>query len=63
VDAGYRGELKVLLVNHGDTPVTVRRGDRIAQLVIAPVNHVEIVAVETLGATERGPGGFGSTGQ
>jgi dUTP pyrophosphatase len=40
----------------------VRRGDRIAQLVIAPVNHVEIVAVEALQATERGPGGFGSTG-
>jgi dUTP pyrophosphatase len=63
IDADYRGEVMVLLINHGSEKFTVRRGDRIAQLVIAPVNHVEIVAVETLGATERGPGGFGSTGQ
>jgi len=61
--ADYRGEVMVLLINHGSEKFTIRRGDRIAQLVIAPVNHVEIVAVETLGATERGPGGFGSTGQ
>jgi dUTP pyrophosphatase len=53
----------VLLINHGSEKFTISRGDRIAQLVIAPVSHVEIVAVETLGATERGPGGFGSTGQ
>ena len=63
IDADYRGEVMVLLINHGSETFTIRRGDRIAQLVIAPVNHVEIVAVETLGATERGPGGFGSTGQ
>jgi len=63
IDADYRGEVMVLLINHGSEKFTIRRGDRIAQLVIAPVNHVEIVAVETLGATERGPGGFGSTGQ
>jgi dUTP pyrophosphatase len=63
IDADYRGEVMVLLINHGSEKLTIRRGDRIAQLVIAPVNHVEIVAVETLGATERGPGGFGSTGQ
>jgi dUTP pyrophosphatase len=63
IDADYRGEVMVLLINHGSEKFTIRRGDRIAQLVIAPVNHVEIVAVEALGATERGPGGFGSTGQ
>jgi dUTP pyrophosphatase len=62
IDSDYRGEVMVLLVNHGSDPFMVRRGDRIAQLVIAPVNHVEIVAVEALQATERGPGGFGSTG-
>ena len=63
IDADYRGEVMVLLINHGSEKFTIRRGDRIAQLVIAPVSHVEIVGVETLGATERGPGGFGSTGQ
>ena len=63
IDADYRGEVMVLLINHGSEKFTISRGDRIAQLVIAPVSHVEIVAVETLGATERGPGGFGSTGQ
>ena len=63
IDADYRGEVMVLLINHGSEPFTIRRGDRIAQLVVAPVSHIEIVAVEVLGATERGPGGFGSTGQ
>jgi len=62
VDCDYRGELMVLLINHGSEPFIVRRGDRIAQLVIAPVAQVEIVAVEALGATTRGQGGFGSTG-
>jgi dUTP pyrophosphatase len=62
IDADYRGEVMVLLINHGTEPFTIRRGDRIAQLVVAPVNHVEIVAVEALGETKRGPGGFGSTG-
>jgi dUTP diphosphatase len=62
IDSDYRGEVMVLLVNHGSEPFTVRRGMRIAQLVIAPVTHVEIVAVEALRATGRGPGGFGSTG-
>jgi dUTP pyrophosphatase len=52
----------VILVNHGDEPFLVRRGERIAQLVIAPVSHAEIVAAEELAATSRGPGGFGSTG-
>jgi dUTP pyrophosphatase len=62
IDSDYRGELMVILVNHGDEPFIVRRGERIAQLVIAPVSHAEIVAAEELAATVRGPGGFGSTG-
>jgi dUTP pyrophosphatase len=62
VDAGYRGELKVLLVNHGDTPVGVRRGDRIAQLVLQRVERAELIEVTELPASERGAGGFGSTG-
>ena len=62
VDAGYRGELKVLLVNHGDKPVVVRRGDRIAQLVIQSVERAELIEVGELPASQRGTGGFGSTG-
>lgn len=62
VDADYRGEVKVLLVNLGEEPVTVRRGDRIAQLVVAPIAVAELVAVEELDKTGRGTGGFGSTG-
>jgi dUTP pyrophosphatase len=62
IDSDYRGELMVILINHGDEPFLVRRGDRIAQLVIAPVSHAEIVAAEELAATVRGGGGFGSTG-
>ena len=62
IDADYRGELMVILINHGTEQFLVQRGDRIAQLVIAPVASVQIVAVEALGDTDRGPGGFGSTG-
>lgn len=62
VDSDYRGELKVLLVNLGDEPFVVERGMRVAQLVIAQVPHVDVVLVEDLDATERGAGGFGSTG-
>ena len=62
IDADYRGELLVILINHGSEPFLVRRGDRIAQLVIAPTAQVEVVAVDALGATGRGQGGFGSTG-
>jgi dUTP pyrophosphatase len=62
VDAGYRGELKVLLVNHGSQPVTLRRGERIAQLVIQRVERAELVEVDELPPSERGAGGFGSTG-
>jgi dUTP pyrophosphatase len=62
IDAGYRGELQVLLVNHGDASVTVKRGDRIAQLVIQRIERVELTEVDELPDTERGAGGFGSTG-
>lgn len=62
IDADYRGELMVILINHGSEPFLIRRGDRIAQLVIAPIAQVEVVAVDVLGATGRGQGGFGSTG-
>lgn len=62
IDADYRGEVMVIMINHGVEPFLVQRGDRIAQLVVAPVSHVEVVAVEVLAETERGRGGFGSTG-
>jgi dUTP diphosphatase len=62
IDADYRGEVKVLLVNLGSERFLIQRGDRIAQAVIAPVTHVEITAAEALSDTERGSGGFGSTG-
>jgi dUTP pyrophosphatase len=62
VDADYRGEVKVLLVNLGSAQFLIQRGDRIAQAVVAPVSQVEIVEVEALNETERGAGGFGSTG-
>lgn len=63
VDADYRGEVKVLLINHGTVPFPVRRGERIAQMVVAPVSRVELVEVEALDETERGEGGYGSTGR
>jgi dUTP pyrophosphatase len=65
IDEDYRGEVQVLLVNHGDEAFTIQSGDRIAQLIVAPVTQVEIDSVEheaALGGTERGEGGFGSTG-
>jgi dUTP pyrophosphatase len=63
VDADYRGEIGVLLINHGDAPFTIRRGERIAQMVIAPVARVELITTTALPATDRGGGGFGSTGR
>ncbi len=63
VDSDYRGELQIILVNHGQAPVSFARGDRIAQLVIAPVARAELELVEALGETGRGHGGFGSTGK
>lgn len=62
IDSDYRGELKVILINHGETSFAIARGDRIAQLVLAPVVQAAWDEVETLGDTERGAGGFGSTG-
>ena len=62
VDADYRGEIGVLLINHGEAPFPIRRGERIAQMVIAPVVRVELVPSAGLSATKRGSGGFGSTG-
>jgi len=62
IDADYRGEIKIILVNHGDHDVLVRRGDRIAQLVLAPVVSGIFEDAETLAPSERGEAGFGSTG-
>ena len=62
VDADYRGEVKVILINHGPDDFTIRRGDRIAQLVIAPVVQARWSEVASLEETARGSGGFGSTG-
>ncbi|MDB4953425.1 MAG: deoxyuridine 5-triphosphate nucleotidohydrolase [Myxococcales bacterium] len=63
IDADYRGEIIVLLINHGLTTVTISPKQRIAQLVIAPVVQAELVEVDILGETARGAGGFGSTGK
>ena len=63
IDADYRGELKVILQNGGDEPVTIRRGDRIAQLVFARHESPEIMESDALDATARGASGFGSTGR
>ena len=62
IDAGYRGEIGVILANFGAEPFTVRKGDRIAQMVIAPVTFAEIVETDSIDETDRGAGGFGSTG-
>ncbi len=63
VDADYRGELKVILINHGTDEFVIRRGDRIAQMVIAPVWQAKFEEASSLDQTARGEGGFGSTGQ
>lgn len=62
IDADYRGEVQVLLVNLGDAPVVIERGMRIAQMVVARVTRAHLTAVESLDQTQRGGGGFGSTG-
>ena len=63
IDADYRGEIQVLLVNLSGEPYTLRRGERIAQLVVAPVSHAVLDEVDDLPTTARGDGGFGSTGR
>ncbi len=63
IDAGYRGEVGVIMFNPGPAPFPVRRGDRIAQMVIAELAPVELEIVEALSETQRGAGGFGSSGR
>jgi dUTP pyrophosphatase len=64
IDSDYRGELQVLLINHGDQPYTIEPGERIAQLMVTPVPRVEVLEVDELSdSEERGEGGFGSTGR
>jgi dUTP pyrophosphatase len=63
VDADYRGEIGVLLINHSDAPFTIRRGERVAQMVIAAVVRAELIPATSLSETDRGSGGFGSTGR
>ena len=62
IDSDYRGELKVILINHGEDEFVIQRGDRIAQIVVAPVQRGNMVEVDDLDETRRGSGGFGSTG-
>lgn len=63
IDSGYRGEIKVLLVNHDRAAATIARGDRIAQLVVQRVEPTELIEVDELPSSDRGTGGFGSTGR
>ena len=62
IDSGYRGEVGVILINLGDSEFQVRKGDKVAQLVIAPVTQPEVVETDAVDETDRGAGGFGSTG-
>ncbi len=63
IDPDYRGEIRVIVINLGEQPIVIRAGDRIAQLVIAPVAHAELVESETLAPSGRGDGGFGHSGR
>jgi dUTP pyrophosphatase len=63
VDAGYRGEIKVILINLGQVPFEISPGQRIAQIVIAPVTRADFAVIDQLGGSQRGEGGFGSTGK
>lgn len=63
IDADYRGEIRIILINHGEEPFIISSGDRIAQLVVAPVCQAELLEVEDLSETARGAGGFGHTGR
>jgi dUTP pyrophosphatase len=62
IDSDYRGELKIIMINLGAEPFAIARGDRVAQLVVAPVQPARFIEVDTLDETSRGAGGFGSTG-
>lgn len=62
IDSDYRGEVKIILINHGPEAFTIQRGERIGQMVLAPVTRAAFAIVESLDETERGTGGFGSTG-
>ena len=62
IDSDYRGEVGVIVINHGDDPFSIQRGDRIAQLVVAPVAEVQWQEADALSSSQRGSGGFGSTG-
>ncbi|PIU44542.1 MAG: dUTP diphosphatase [Ignavibacteriales bacterium CG07_land_8_20_14_0_80_59_12] len=62
IDSDYRGEIQVILINHGEAPFRISRADRVAQLVIAPAVRIEWIESDTLDATKRGEGGFGHTG-
>ncbi len=62
IDADYRGEIRIIMANLGQEPFTIDRGDRIAQMIVAPVTHAEWQLVDSLDDTERGEGGFGHTG-
>ncbi|HTN97569.1 MAG TPA: dUTP diphosphatase [Nordella sp.] len=63
IDADYRGEVKVILINHGVEAFAIKRGDRIAQMIVAPVTQVRLAEAASLSGTQRGSGGFGSTGR
>ena len=63
VDSDYRGEVKVLVINHGKEAYTFQPGERIAQMLITPVPEVEVIEVDSVDESERGEGGFGSTGK
>jgi dUTP pyrophosphatase len=63
IDADYRGEIKVIVINLGDAPIVIKPGDRIAQLVIAPVARAQLIEVDDLDGSPRGDGGFGHTGR
>jgi dUTP pyrophosphatase len=62
IDSDYRGEIKVLMINLGERPYAVRHGDRVAQMIVAPIVRAELCEVDALAHSRRGPGGFGHTG-
>ncbi len=62
IDSDYRGQIMILMINHGKKPFKIKNGDRIAQIIIAPVFQADFYSVKTISETERGSGGFGSTG-